>query len=149
GATGAIVEGNGQGSQVISGNQVGVKINGASATGNLVEGNFIGVDKAGTADRGNSNQGVLIEGGANNTIGGTTGATRNVISANLWGIAVDGSTATANSVEGNYIGTDISGTLPLGNEVYGVIFSSGASNNTIGGTATGQGNTLAFNVTNG
>ena len=60
-ATGAIVEGDGQGSQVISGNLVGVEINGSSATGNLVEGNFIGTDQAGTADRGNSNEGVLIE----------------------------------------------------------------------------------------
>ena len=41
-ATGVIVEGNGQGSQVISGNQVGVKINGSASTQNLVEGNFIG-----------------------------------------------------------------------------------------------------------
>ena len=61
-ATGVIVEGNGQGSQVISGNLVGVEINGSTSTKNLVEGNFIGIDKAGTADRGNSNEGVLIEG---------------------------------------------------------------------------------------
>ena len=145
GATGAIVEGNGQGSQAISGNQIGVEIDGSSATGNLVEGNFIGVDKAGTADRGNSNEGVLIAGGANNTIGGTTAATRNVISANLWGVDVDGSTATGNIVQGNYIGTDVTGTLPLGNEIDGVVFTSTASNNTIGGTATGQGNIIAFN----
>ena len=61
-ATGEHVEGNGQGSQVISGNLVGVKINGSTSTENLVEGNFIGIDKSGTADRGNANDGVLIEG---------------------------------------------------------------------------------------
>ena len=44
-------------------------------------------------------------------------------------------------VEGNNIGTDVSGTLPLGNEIDGIIFSTNASNNTIGGTAGGQGNT--------
>ena len=85
-ATGVIVEGNGQGSQVISGNLIGVEINGSSATGNLVEGNYIGIDEAGTADRGNASDGVLIEEASDNTVGGTTAAARNVISANLWGI---------------------------------------------------------------
>ena len=85
-ATGAIVEGNGQGSQVISGNLVGVEINGRRRSENLVEGNFIGVDAAGTADRGNANEGILIEGASDNTVGGTTAAARNVISANQWGI---------------------------------------------------------------
>ncbi len=61
-ATGVIVEGNGQGSQVISGNLIGVEINGSSSTGNLVEGNFIGVDEAGTADRGNAERRSLDRG---------------------------------------------------------------------------------------
>ena len=43
---GAVVEGDGQGSQVISGNLVGVEIEGSTSTQNLVEGNFIGTDKA-------------------------------------------------------------------------------------------------------
>ena len=72
--TGAVIEGDGQGSQVISGNLMGVLINGAASTKNLVDGNFIGVDRAGTADRGNANEGVLIEGGSDNTVGGTTAA---------------------------------------------------------------------------
>ncbi len=72
-----------------------------------------------------------------------------MISANLWGIRIDGATATGNLVEGNYIGTDVSGTAPLGNEIDGIIFSTSASNNTIGGTAAGQGNTIAFNVAAG
>ena len=138
-ATGVIVEGNGQGSQVISGNLVGVKINGSSSTGNLVEGNYIGIDKAGTADRGNASDGVLIEEASDNTVGGTTAAARNVISANEWGIRLDGSTATGNSIEGNDIGTDSSGTLPLGNEINGIIFSNSASDNTVGGTASRSG----------
>ena len=147
--TGVIVEGNGQGSQVISGNQIGVEIDGASSTQNLVEGNFIGVDLTGTADRGNSGDGVLIEGASGNTVGGTTAAARNVISANYWGIDVDGLASTGNLVEGNDIGTDLTGTLPLGNEVYGIIFSTTAWNNIVGGTAAGQANTIAFNVATG
>jgi hypothetical protein len=148
-ARGATISGNGQGSQVISGNQVGVLVNGSAATNTLIEGNFIGADKTGAADRGNSNEGVLIEGAPDNTVGGTTAAARNVISANEWGIRVDGSTATGNQIDGNYIGTDVSGALPLGNEIQGVIVSDSASNNTVGGTAAGQGNTIAFNVNYG
>ena len=40
----------------------------------------------------------------------------------------------------------MTGTLPLGNEVDGIIFSTSASNNTVGGHGGGQGNTIAFNV---
>ena len=50
---------------------------------------------------------------------------------------------------GNLIGTDITGRLPLGNEIHGVLINQGASNNSIGGTATGAGNTIAFNLDNG
>ena len=49
-------------------------------------------------------------------------------------------------IEGNYVGTDLSGNAALGNEVNGIILSNNASNNTIGGTGGGQGNTIAFNV---
>ena len=51
-----------------------------------------------------------------------------------------------NLVEGNLIGTDITGKAPLGNEVNGVIVSNNAFSNTIGGTVSGAGNTIAFNV---
>ncbi len=80
---------------MISGNLVGVEIDGATSTQNLIEGNLIGTDKSGTAELGNSNEGVLIEGAFGNTVGGTTSAARNVISANQWGIRLDGSTARA------------------------------------------------------
>jgi hypothetical protein len=148
-APGATIEGNGQGSQVISGNLVGVDIEGAGSTQELIEGNFIGTDRSGTADRGNSNEGVLIEGASGNTVGGTTSAARNVISANQWGIRIDGLGATNNLIEGNNVGTDTSGTLPLGNEINGIIISSSASRNTIGGTSAGQGNTIGYNVAAG
>ena len=107
---------------------------------------MIGTDKSGTADRGNSNQGILIEGATGNTVGGTTSAARNVISANQWGVRIDGATASGNLIEGNYVGTDITGNNPLGNEINGVILSNNASNNTIGGTGGGQGNVIAYNV---
>ena len=122
-ATGVIVEGNGQGSQVISGNQIGVEINGSASTGNLVEGNFIGIDQAGTADRGNANEGVLIEGVIRQHGGRHDGGGPQRDLGQPVGNPLDGSTATGNLVEGNYIGTDVTGTLPLGNEIDGIIFS--------------------------
>jgi hypothetical protein len=148
-ASGNTIQGTVQGEQVISGNQVGVAIEGSTSTQNLVSGNFVGIDKSGTEDRGNSDEGVLIEGAFGNTIGGTTAAARNVVSANQWGVRIDGISATGNAIEGNYIGTDSSGTLPLGNEVNGVIVTNNASKNTIGGASADQGNTIAFNVAAG
>jgi hypothetical protein len=148
-ASGNTVEGDNQAAQVISGNLVGVEIDGHTSTQNLIEGNLIGTDKSGTADRGNSNEGILIEGGYGNTVGGTTAATRNVISANQWGIRIDGPTATLNLVEGNYVGTDSTGSLSLGNEINGIVLSNNASNNSIGGIAAGQGNTIDYNAAAG
>jgi Calx-beta domain len=139
------IQGNAAGSQVISGNQVGVALIGIQAAGNLLEGNLIGSDNTGKNDLGNKNEGVLIEGAYNNTIGGTTAAALNLISANHWGVRLDGQSATDNLVEGNLIGTDITGKAPLGNELNGVIASNNASENTIGGTVSGAGNTIAFN----
>ncbi len=145
-ASGTTIEGDNLGVQVISGNLVGVEIDGPTSTRNLIAGNLIGTDESGTADRGNSNEGILIEGALGNTVGGTTSAARNVISANQWGIRIDGPTATGNLVEGNYVGTDSNGTAALGNEINGIILSNNASDNTIGGIGAGQGNSIAYNV---
>ena len=144
-ATDAVIEGNGTGSQVISGNNQGVVISGSTATRDVVEGNLIGTDKTGLYAIPNAQEGVAILGGTGNTIGGTTSAAQNVISANNWGVRIDGSSATDNLVAGNLIGTNITGKAALGNELNGVIFSTGASENTVGGTVTGAANTIAFN----
>ena len=64
-------------------------------------------------------------------------------------MTITGATATNNLVQGNFIGTDITGRLPLGNEIDGVLITQGASSNSIGGTVTGAGNTIAFNLDNG
>src|SRR5208337_2070803 len=143
------IQGNAAGSQVIWGNQVGVALIGIQAAGNLLDGNLIGSDNTGKNDLGNKNEGVLIEGAYNNTIGGTTAAALNLISANHWGVRLYGKSAKDNLVEGNLIGTDITGKAPLGNEVNGVIVSNNAFSNTIGGTVSGAGNTIAFNVLTG
>jgi CSLREA domain-containing protein len=128
---------------VISGNQTNVSI--VSATMNQVQGNLVGTDVTGTAALGSTFDGVFIERASNNTIGGTTAGARNIISGNgRDGVEILNAGATMNQVQGNLIGTDASGASALGNARDGV-FISNAPSNTVGGTASGAGNTIAFN----
>ena len=132
---------------VISGNGLyGILITGTGTSGNTVAGNIVGLTAAGTAALANGGDGVLILSGASaNTIGGTVAGARNIISGNVThGVEID-SPATGNLVEANYIGTDITGTIALGNGVsggYAGVYVSGGGN-TIGGTVSGAGNVIA------
>ena len=131
---------------VISGNgAVGVEIFDTGATGNLVRGNFIGTDLGGTVNLGNTLYGVFINASPDNIIGGTAPGSRNIISGNDSGLFISGALATGNLVQGNYIGTDVSGAAALGNTFDGVRIGGAGSDNTIGGTDSGAGNTIAFN----
>jgi hypothetical protein len=81
------------------------------------------------------NSGPGVTGGSSNTlIGGASIAARNIISANNPGIDLgDGSKSF---VQSNFIGTDVTGTVALGNTNGAVNVNSG-TNNLIGGlTAT-------------
>jgi gliding motility-associated-like protein len=120
----------------------------AGCNNNVLQGNIIGLNVSGTAALGNASHGIMIS-SAGNTIGGTTSETRNVISSNSSGISFSGEGATGNLLRGNYIGTDINGTADLGNNADGVVLSSGASNNTIGGTVAGAGNLISGNNSDG
>jgi len=134
---------------VISGNGVGIYIGGSDATGNQVLGNFVGTDVTGTADLGNWAGGVQIDNAPSNTIGGTAVGAGNVISGNGQnGVYIARSSATGNQVQGNYIGTDVTGTAGLGNSLGGVYIDRGPGN-TIGGTAAGAGNAIAYNNEDG
>ena len=140
----------------ISGNNLqGVRIAGVAAIGNVVAGNFIGTDASGTQDRGNLSHGVLIEAGASsNHIGGTQPFERNVIGYNGGhGIAITSDGSDANIVQGNFIGTNLTRTLPMGNTGSGIVIGITAgdvsTNNWIGGTGTGAGNTIANNAEDG
>jgi hypothetical protein len=118
----------------------------AATADNLIQGNYIGTDINGTAGLGNAADGIQIgefeTPTGSNTIGGTSAAARNIISANsAYGIELGGENIL---IQGNYIGTDVNGTADLGNGTDGIVIFSG-SNNTIGGTAPGAGNTIAFN----
>jgi CSLREA domain-containing protein len=133
---------------VISGTSNGVHIIDSVSTGNLITGNFIGTDFTGTTDLGNQFAGIDIFEGANTTIGGSGTGERNVISGNSEGIRLNNS-ASGNIVRGNLIGTKGDGATQLPNDFNGIRISFSAGNNTIGGTAAGQGNQIAFNRANG
>ena len=144
-ATNSTVGGTAPGARnVISGNIRGLDFSPGSK-GNTVAGNYIGTDVTGTLDVGNSQTGIRIQGGPQ-TIGGTTPAARNIISGNDGSGIEFISAAGGVRVEGNFIGTNAAGTgaLPNGR---GVIFNSNApTGNTVGGTAAGAANRIAFNT---
>lgn len=138
---------------VISGNDYGIVLDaplGATdpGGGDVIEGNDIGTTSAGTAPLPNAADGIEIDGVPNNTIGGTIASAANIISGNVLGIALLDPGTTGNVVWGNFIGTDATGQNPVRNAGDG-IFLSMCANNTIGGLASGEGNTIAFNTENG
>jgi titin len=128
---------------VISGNTgTGVLI---TTNANVVQGNWIGVDSTGAQPLGNTNNGVAISGAMNNIIGGPGAG--NVIAANTnQGIFL--ANATSNSIRGNYIGTDVTGTVALGNGD-GVVLIASSNNNLIGGAQAGAGNLISGNLRSG
>jgi hypothetical protein len=139
---------------LISGNDFqGINISGAGSVGNRVVGNLIGTTISGDSALANGSEevtgdGIRIDGGRFNVIGGRRRAERNVVSGNFDdGIDLhDG--AMGNRVLGNYIGTDSTGTQPLGNGVDG-IFLQDASHNFIGGAGPREGNVIGANGFNG
>ncbi|GAG45696.1 unnamed protein product, partial [marine sediment metagenome] len=124
-----------------------VLISGSGTNGNVVKGNYIGTDASGTATVPNNWGGVCINSGAqNNTVGGSNPGEGNVISGgNYSGVRIEHPGTNGNVVKGNYIGTDASGTVAVPNGSQGVLIWAGPQNNTIGGTAVGEGNVIAFN----
>jgi CSLREA domain-containing protein len=123
---------------VISGNTVdGIVLAGLDSRENNIQGNLIGTDHGGSRALGNGRSGVLLIDSPNNFIGNTTEASRNVISANNFGIVLAGPQSVRNHVLGNRIGTNIDGTNELGNIGDGIVLTSttaggGANSNIIG-----------------
>lgn len=118
-----------------------------SATNCIVEYNLIGTDPTGTIDLGNGG-GVSMLDSSSNIIGGTTPAARNLLSGNNGAgpnatIILTGN-SLFNAIEGNYIGTNITGTAALPNESSnGVLITSGAILNFVGGAIIGAGNLIS------
>jgi hypothetical protein len=106
------------------------------ASGNQIQGNAFG--------------GVRIdEGGSNNTIGGTDAGAGNTISGNHGpGIDLTDSGTTGNVIAGNGIKFN-DRNYTRGLPGYGVLIEKGATNNTLGGAASGAGNTISGNLDSG
>ena len=123
----------------------GVAIDGAGSSGTVLFGNLIGTNGVGAVA---NSVGVLIQGGAtSNAVGGTASGSRNLISGNAAdGVAISGTGTSGNVVAGNWLGFDGSGTAALGNGRDGVRIDAGATANTVGGTASGLANRIAFNA---
>jgi len=137
---------------VLSGNfsasgGLGLWLDGITAHNNKVIGNYIGTSADGATAVPNVNTGIILNSCISNIIGGTTAAERNVISGNNTnGVSIN-SAAANNQIMGNFIGTKADGVSPLKNSQSGFDIENGPTNNTIGGTAAGAGNVIAFNGT--
>jgi Calx-beta domain len=135
---------------IISGNKgVGLLISGSGASNTTIQGNFIGTDVNGTTGLQNEDYGISVSSASNNLIGGTSAGARNVISKNKGdGIAffegVSGK-SSGNLVQGNFIGTDVTGTVPMGNGGNGVGLY-GSPNNTVGGADAAARNIISGNM---
>ncbi|HEX9373917.1 MAG TPA: right-handed parallel beta-helix repeat-containing protein [Roseiflexaceae bacterium] len=124
-----------------------VLIDGPNAAYNQIAGCYLGPDADGEMAAQPSYFGVELRNGAHdNLIGGASSAARNLIAGNAHsGILIQSATSYGNTVAGNWIGTDATGDAALKNAVAGVLVSSGAHDNSIGGA--GQGNLISGNDT--
>ena len=131
---------------VISGNlNIGVNLVDPGTSGNTIIGNFVGTNAAGTAAIPNIGYGINISLGAHdNQVGGTTPAERNLVSGNtITGVEVFSLGSDRNTIEGNYIGTDLTGTLAVGNQDGGVVLQGGPQTTTV------RGNVISGNIRTG
>src|SRR5438552_222877 len=125
----------------------GIYINGTTSTANIIQGNYVGTDFQGAARIANAGDGVTIQDGSGNIIGGVGAAARNVLSGNSQaGIFLYGT--SNNVIQGNFIGTDATGKLALGNSFAGITLSNSRSN-LLGAATAGAGNVISGNRQDG
>ncbi len=153
GSSGLLIADAGTADNLIQGNLVsgnkGDGVDFIDSSSNLAQGNFVGVNQAGTQTMPNSGVGIgVFAGSANNTIGGSTAGSGNVVSGNS-ADGIDISDSSGNLVEGNLVGVNQAGTKALPNAGAGIGVFGGSTNNTIGGSTTGSGNILSGNQVNG
>ena len=113
--------------------------------GTKIAGNYVGTKIDGLSALANSQGGVSL-GSSGAIVGGTSAASRNVVSGNAgFGVAISNATGTLNTVLGNFIGVDVTGNGLLPNTNSGVIIQSGAHDNTIGGSTASARNIISGN----
>ncbi len=139
-----------KGRNVISGNgSHGVKIIGATASGNAIYGNEIGTNITGTVAISNTLCGIFLDGSPNTKIGGINPGEGNLVSGNnAYGILIGGGAASGNVLKQNYIGTNITGSMAIPNQMSG-IYISDAPTNTIGGSGLWDWNLISGNLDTG
>jgi hypothetical protein len=115
----------------------GIWIDGGN--GNQIVGNFIGTDVTGALPLGNYGVGVDVQ-GSNNTIG-APGAGNLISASGNAGVYLFLPGSTGNVVQANRIGTDVTGTVALGNQTG--VYVNQAAGTTVGGSAAGAGNLIA------
>jgi hypothetical protein len=125
-------------------------LNSGGGSGHHFQGNLVGTDATGAAAlTGATQEGIILAGATSNTtVGGTTGAERNVVSGNgVNGIRTETAFGTGVVVSGNYVGTDVTGTVAVPNHQAGVTVEGPGV--TIGGSAAGAGNLISGNLNYG
>jgi parallel beta-helix repeat protein len=124
---------------VISANDdAGITMYGYNVSGNQIIGNKIGTDISGNVNLGNKIIGVYVECGTNNTlVHGNLISSNGVAEIYVWDMNTD-----FNVLTGNRISTNLAGTAPLPNLPSTGIAIGNAAYTRIGGTATGEGNTV-------
>jgi IPT/TIG domain/S-layer homology domain len=158
GATPAVLDfGTGSNGSVVRGlvinrcNTSAIRVAFSTTANHIIEGNFLGTDPTGLIASPNS-FGVLIDIGAMNvTVGGTTPASRNVLSGNTAGIGIGNGFDNGGSghhIQGNFIGTDATGAAALPNGI-GISMHTNVSGSTIGGDTAGARNVISGNTGSG
>ena len=128
---------------IISGNaQDGIAVF-LTPTNITIEGDYIGVDKSGLHALPNQLDGVYMLGGSNNTVGGTTAGSGNLISGNgqanvnVFGYPF----STGIKYLGNTIGPDVNGGSGISSSTNGILWGGNITASTIGdGTNAGANN---------
>jgi hypothetical protein len=116
-----------------------------------VAGNYIGVLPDGVTAAGNADAAIDIFNSANirigtNADGVNDAAERNIISANGWGMNINGASTNNVTVAGNYIGVAADGTTARGNTNYGIGIYNGANSNRIGSNNDGTNDNVESNI---
>ncbi|MFL5730080.1 MAG: beta strand repeat-containing protein [Cytophagaceae bacterium] len=138
----------------LNGNMSGIQFTGAGSALNSVKGNIIGIQSNGSnvvpANVQKYGINFLAGSGGGNIIGGTLPGEGNVISGNLYGIFLAGSSPNGTIIQGNIIGPQANGNtrIPSNTQTDG-IWISGSPNNTIGGSVAGARNIISANEDDG
>ncbi len=127
----------------------GILMRGSATTGNMIEGNSVGMLRTGGVVIPNA-RGIGMTGGAHgNRIGGTSAASRNVISGNTADGIIIEHDSHDNLIIGNYIGPDQSGIKGPGNGATGITVTTGSYANVVGGIGLASRNYICGNRADG